>query len=286
MQVALEKDRSLDGVLSFPGKVEADEASGRLFIADSNHNRIVITDLHGQVLDVAGSGDSGRADGTFAAASFHHPQGMVLHGDMLYVADTENHLLRKLDLNTRTVTTIAGTGEQARAYNVPGMSTQVALNSPWDLYLLGTDLFIAMAGPHQIWVMHLDTDYVEPYAGSAREDLIDDMRLQAAMAQPSGLTSDGEQLFVADSETSAIRSITLGLNGRVQTILGEGLFEFGDQDGVGKENVRLQHPLGIVYHAGPPVRRRHLQPQDQENRAGHVHVRYVSRHRPAWPDRR
>ena len=250
LQVTLEKDRRLDDVLSFPGKVEADEASGRLFIADSNHNRIVITDVHGQVVDVAGSGDIGRADGTFAAASFHHPQGMMLHGEMLYVADTENHLLRQLDLHTRTVATIAGTGEQARAYNVPGMGTQVALNSPWDLYLLSTDLFIAMAGPHQIWVMHLDTGYVEPYAGSAREDLIDAMRLQAAMAQPSGITSDGEQLFVADSETSAIRSITLGLNGRVQTILGEGLFEFGDQDGVGKENVRLQHPLGLVYHEG------------------------------------
>jgi thiol-disulfide isomerase/thioredoxin len=247
---ALEKDRCLNDVLSFPGKVEADAASHRLFIADSNHHRIVIADLEGEVLDVAGSGELGRDDGDFGTASFNHPQGMVLEGDHLYVADTENHLLRRIDLKARTVTTIAGTGEQARAYNVPGTGTQVALNSPWDLCLLGTELFIAMAGPHQIWVMHLDTGYLEPYAGSAREDIIDDTRLQAAMAQPSGVTSDGEQLFVADSETSAIRAVTLGLNGRVQTILGEGLFEFGDQDGVGKENVRLQHPLGVAYHDG------------------------------------
>ena len=250
LQFALEKDRCLSDVLSFPGKVEADEASHRLFIADSNHNRMVIADLEGQVLDIAGSGAIGQADGPFATASFNHPQGMVLDGDSLYVADTENHLLRKLDLKTRTVTTIAGTGEQARAYNVPGTGTQVALNSPWDLCLLGTELFIAMAGPHQIWVMHLDTGYLEPYAGSAREEIIDGTRLQAAMAQPSGITSGGEQLFVADSETSAIRAVTLGLNGRVQTIIGEGLFEFGDEDGVGKENVRLQHPLGIAYHNG------------------------------------
>ncbi len=250
LQFALEKDKGPSEALSFPGKVEADEISQRLYIADSNHNRIVIADLAGQVLDVAGSGDIGRADGEFATASFNHPQGMALDGDVLYVADTENHLLRKLDLNARTVTTIAGTGEQARESNIPGRDTQVALNSPWDLCLLGTELFIAMAGPHQIWVMHLDTGYLEPYAGSAREEIIDDTRLQAAMAQPSGITSDGERLFVADSETSAIRTVTLGLNGRVQTILGEGLFEFGDQDGTGKENVRLQHPLGVAYHDG------------------------------------
>lgn len=181
----LEKDRSLNDALSFPGKVEADEASNRLLIADSNHNRIVMADLAGQVLDVAGSGDIGLADGDFATASFNHPQGMVLDGDILYVADTENHLLRKLDLNARTVVTIAGTGEQAREDNIPGTGTQVALNSPWDLYLLGNELFIAMAGPHQIWVMHLDTSYLEPYAGSAREDIIDESRLQAAMAQPN-----------------------------------------------------------------------------------------------------
>lgn len=247
-QFALEKDRVVNDALSFPGKVEAHAASNQLFIADSNHNRIVITDLEGQVQDVAGSGDIGQADGDFATASFNHPQGMALDGDILYVADTENHLLRKLDLNARTVTTIAGTGEQAREYNIPGTGTQVALNSPWDLHLLGTELFIAMAGPHQIWVMHLDSGNLEPYAGSGREEVIDDARLQAAMAQPSGLTSDGEQLFVADSETSAIRAVTLGLNGRVQTIIGEGLFEFGDQDGTGKEVVRLQHPLGVAYH--------------------------------------
>ncbi len=250
LQFALEKDRVVHNALSFPGKIEADAASNRLFIADSNHNRIVIADLEGQVQDVVGSGDIGREDGDFATASFNHPQGMALDGDILYVADTENHLLRQLDLKARTVTTIAGTGEQAREYNIPGNRTQVALNSPWDLYLIGTDLFIAMAGPHQIWVMHLETGDLEPYAGSGREEIIDDARLQAAMAQPSGLASDGERLFVADSETSAIRAVTLGLNGRVQTIIGEGLFEFGDQDGTGKETVRLQHPLGVDYHDG------------------------------------
>ena len=248
LHFALEKDQHASGALSFPGKVLSDAVSQRLFIADSNNNRMVITDLEGKVLAVAGSGTIGKADGDFATATFHHPQGMALDGQLLYVADTENHLLRRLDLQARTVTTIAGTGEQARTFNVSGTGTQVALNSPWDLVRLGTQLFIAMAGPHQVWVMSLETAHLEPYAGSGREDIIDAPRLQAAMAQPSGITSDGTLLYVADSETSAIRSISLGIDGVVQTIVGAGLFEFGDKDGTGKEQVRLQHPLGVAHH--------------------------------------
>src|SRR5712691_4583697 len=248
LHFALEKDQQASSALSFPGKVLAHAPSQRLFIADSNNNRIVIADLDGKVLDVAGSGALGKADGDFHAATFHHPQGMALDGHLLYVADTENHLLRRLDLQARTVTTIAGTGAQARTANVPGTGTQVALNSPWDLIRIGTQLFIAMAGPHQVWVMHLETAYLEPYAGSGREDISDAPRLQAAMAQPSGITTDGTLLYVADSETSSIRSVSLGINGVVQTVVGAGLFEFGDQDGIGTEQVRLQHPLGVAYH--------------------------------------
>jgi thiol-disulfide isomerase/thioredoxin/DNA-binding beta-propeller fold protein YncE len=249
LHFALAKDQHVSDALAFPGKVLADAPSQRLCIADSNHNRIVIADLEGKVVAVAGSGAIGKADGDFATATFHHPQGMALDGHILYVADTENHLLRRLDLLARTVTTIAGTGAQARTFNVPGTGTQVALNSPWDLTRIGTQLFIAMAGPHQVWVMHLDTAYLEPYAGSSREDIIDAPRRQAAMAQPSGISTDGTLLYVADSETSAIRSISLGINGMVKTIVGAGLFEFGDQDGIGPEQVRLQHPLGVAYYA-------------------------------------
>jgi hypothetical protein len=72
---------------------------------------------------------------------------------------------------------------------------------------------------------------------------------QAALAQPSGITSDGKKLYFADSEVSSIRSADLGLNGQVDTIVGEDLFEYGDRDGKGSA-VRLQHPLGVAYHDG------------------------------------
>jgi thiol-disulfide isomerase/thioredoxin/DNA-binding beta-propeller fold protein YncE len=244
---ALEKAKGPQRSLAFPGKVLADDASGRLFIADSNHHRIVIADLQGNVLDVAGSGQEGHADGTFPQATFNHPQGMALDGSSLYVADTENHLIRRLDLRQRVVETLLGTGQQARQFNVPGVGRAVAINSPWDVVVVGRRLYIAMAGFHQVWVLDLDTMEAQPFAGSGREDIADGQRLEAAMAQPSGLATDGKTLYVADSETSSIRAVDLGSTGAMQTIIGEGLFEFGDQDGTGPQ-VRLQHPLGVALH--------------------------------------
>lgn len=249
LKLTLEKSRFAARVLSFPGKVLADPQHDRLFIADSNHNRIVISTKEGRVLDVAGAGERGAADGSFADATFNHPQGMTLDGDLLYVADTENHLLRRLDLRARTVTTIAGTGVQALGRYERGPARQVALSSPWDLTLEKGILYIAMAGPHQIWAMNLEHNEVGPYAGSSREDRIDGPLMEAALAQPSGITSDGTNLYVADSEISSIRSVSLNPRGHVSTVVGVALFEFGDVDGQG-EMVRLQHPLGVEYHNG------------------------------------
>jgi thiol-disulfide isomerase/thioredoxin len=264
--------------LRFPGKILADEEGGRLFITDSNHNRIVITSLSGEVLTIIGSGQMGREDGNFAESTFDHPQGLALHGDTLYVADTENHLLRKVDLAQETVTTIAGTGRQGRV-PFPGMERlregaplpdrfvgppdTTALNSPWALWVHDDALYIAMAGPHQIWKMPLDESEIGPYAGNGREDIVDGPLLPAepfalgasSFAQPSGLSSDGTWLYVADSEGSSIRAVPFDPKESVRTVVGTAhlphgrLFQFGDVDGEGEE-VRLQHALEVVYHDG------------------------------------
>ena len=276
----LERYRAAPTPLSFPGKVLADEASDRLFIADSNHNRIVITRLDGTLIETIGSGAIGAAHGDFASATFNHPQGMVLLGEALYVADTENHLLRKVDLAQKQVATIAGTGSQSRSpfpgldpalFNRLGESAlpdrwvgkplETAISSPWALWIHGDDLYIAMAGPHQIWKMPLDESEIGPYAGNGREDIVDGPLLPrepfgsnfASFAQPSGLASDGQRLFVADSEGSSIRTVPFDPAGKVSTLLGTAnlpfarLFTFGDEDGTG-DDVRFQHLLGLVYH--------------------------------------
>jgi thiol-disulfide isomerase/thioredoxin len=148
LKIALERAKVGDLPLRFPGKVLADEKSGRLFIADSNHNRIVVTTLDGSLVEAIGTGARGRDDGSFDRATFYRPQGMALDGDKLYVADTENHLIRQIDLKAKSVKTIAGTGEQSREYGLTGPARSVALSSPWDLQLIGQTLYIAMAGPH------------------------------------------------------------------------------------------------------------------------------------------
>ena len=247
--LAFSGDLEPDTPLSFPGKVLADEAGGRLFIADSNHNRIVVSTLDGSVTHVIGSGDEGLVDGGLDSALFNHPQGMVLGGEILYVADTENHALRRVDLASDKVTTIAGNGNQGqrRSGDVPGNASE--LNSPWDLAFHDDKLYIAMAGCHQLWVMDLQTGIVGPYAGSGGESISDGDLPDAMLAQPSGITTDGNRLYFADSETSAVRSAELDPKGKVRTIIGLGLFEFGDRDGEG-HLVRLQHPLGITMKDG------------------------------------
>jgi thiol-disulfide isomerase/thioredoxin len=235
--------------LFFPGKVLADEAGKRLFIADSTHHRIVITDLEGKKIAVAGNGDSGTTNGAFDKAQFNDPQGMALKGNTLYVADRKNHLIRALDLDKKTVSTVAGTGEQGRDRNADGPALKTGLNSPWALLLDGDRLFVAMAGFHQIWIMDLAKGRVATYAGDGGEDIRDGLLSRSRFAQPSGLASDGKTLYVADSETSSIRAVPMTGRGQVHSIVGEGLFVFGDADGVG-DRVRLQHALGVAYHGG------------------------------------
>lgn len=250
LSLTLEKQRQpLITPLAFPGKVLA--TSDGLFIADSGHHRIVVSSLDGKVLNLIGTGKQGLTDGSFTEAQFFAPQGMTFDGQnqLLYVADTENHALRRIDLKRQVVETIAGTGEQSHnihPHGGPGLET--ALNSPWDLETLGDSrLFIAMAGPHQIWEMQLQTGIVQTYAGIGREACIDGSLTESAFAQPSGITTDGRELYVADSEVSSIRGVGLVEKPQVRTVCGSGeLFGFADVDGSGEE-VRLQHCLGVEY---------------------------------------
>jgi thiol-disulfide isomerase/thioredoxin/outer membrane protein assembly factor BamB len=247
-----------DSPLFFPGKILADEGGKRLFIADSTHHRIVITDLQGKKIDVAGIGEPGKADGAFDKASFNDPQGLSLKGNTLYVADRKNHLVRALDLKAKTVRTVAGNGEQGEKRQGKGPALKTGLNSPWDVLASGNKLYIAQAGHHQIWTLDLKNEELALFAGSGREDImdgalvadLDNFRVKvASFAQPSGLATDGKNLYVADSEVSAVRVLPLDGKGEVKTLVGEGLFDFGDVDGVG-DKVRLQHALGVAFHDG------------------------------------
>lgn len=249
LKLSLEAAKREETLLSFPGKIHADPVNKKLFISDSNHNRILITDAVGNIEDVIGSGRIGQADGSFSKVELNHPQGVFRMGDTLYIADTENHLIRKADLKSRAVETVLGTGAKAEIPGIRGQGRKVPLSSPWDLTVVNNQLFIAMAGAHQIWSADLQTWEAQPYAGSGGEARIDGPFISSALAQPSGITTDGTKLYFADSEVSSVRSAGLFSGGKVETLIGEDLFEFGDIDG-GRDKARLQHALGVAYDEG------------------------------------
>jgi len=254
-------------LLRFPGKSLAVSAQGgvRLFVADTGHHRVLElkVELEGwrqgiegerpraRFVRTIGSGARGRADGPLASAEFDRPLGMALAPrELLYVADSENHLVRAVDLERGVVTTIAGTGQQARRMNEPGVGTDVALSSPWDLALRGDVLVVAMAGFHQLWSIDLTTLDAGPALGTGREDISDGPANRCTLAQPTGVHVTGQRIYFADSESSAVRYADDGRDGlEVRTIVGKGLFDFGDEDGKGG-HVRLQHPYGVTEHQG------------------------------------
>lgn len=253
LKFALEAAQVEKTPLRFPGKVLAE--GNKLFVADSNYNRIIVSDLSGNVQAVFGSGAAGLDDGPAAKATFRNPQGMALseNGEILYVADTDNHALRALNLKTRTVSTLAGTGKQAAWRSGGGIGTKAALASPWDVLRVKNALYIAMAGSHQIWELDLASKKVEPCVGTGAEARYDASLMESALAQPSGLATDGKRLYFADSESSSIRAVDFG-NDIVSTLVGgdanpRNLFAFGDKDGTGFE-AKLQHPLGVAFANG------------------------------------
>lgn len=235
------------GTLRFPGKLKPLPGPGkRWLLADSGHHQIVLLDDDGRERARYGSGAPGFADGLPADARFAAPQGLIADAQAIYVADTGNHAIRRIDRATGTVTTLAGTGARGRVLRGTGQGRENALASPWDLELSGNRLFFANAGTHQIGVLELEDGTVRPLAGSGAEGLHDAGPKEAAFAQPSGLalSRDGRTLFVADPESSAIRAVDAA-TGAVRTLVGGGLFEFGHVNGP-LDLARLQHPLGVA----------------------------------------
>ncbi len=220
----------------------------RVAIADTGHNRIILADHQGRVEAVIGTGCAGTANGGYAQAEFRRPHGLDFHADKLYVADTENQLIRIIHLNTRRVSTLAGNGK--REYIVSGKFTPhaVPLDSPWDVQWIGNQLYIAMAGDHEIWRYNPVTGRLGPWAGSGREGLADGSLARAKFAQTSGLSSHGDTLYALDPESSGIRSINLA-DPIVKTRIGQGLFRFGERNGAAAQAL-LQHPEALAWLNG------------------------------------
>ncbi|XP_025662380.1 protein SUPPRESSOR OF QUENCHING 1, chloroplastic isoform X2 [Arachis hypogaea] len=257
----LEKDndpRLSASPLKFPGKLAIDILNNRLFISDSNHNRIVVTDLDGNfIVQIGSSWEQGLQDGSFDDATFNRPQGLAYNAkkNIVYVADTENHALREIDFINEKVRTLAGNGTKGSDYIGGGKGDTQLLNSPWDVcfHPVEEKIYIAMAGQHQIWEHNILDGITKVFSGDGYErNLNGSSPTSSSFAQPSGLSfsRDLTEIYVADSESSSIRVVDLKTGGSHliaggDPIFPDNLFKFGDQDGIGSE-VLLQHPLGVT----------------------------------------
>ncbi|GGV73680.1 NHL domain-containing thioredoxin family protein [Streptomyces massasporeus] len=232
-------------VLRFPGKALS-LPSGNFLVSDTTRHQLVELAGDGEsVVRRVGSGERGFTDGTGDTAAFSEPQGLALLDDgSVVVADTVNHALRRLDLATGEVTTLAGTGRQWwQGSPTSGPAREVDLSSPWDVARWQGKVWIAMAGVHQLWAYDPQDGTVSVTAGTTNEGLVDGPAGEAWFAQPSGLAATPERLWLADSETSALRWVEP--DGSVHTAVGTGLFDFGHRDGAAGQAL-LQHPLGVT----------------------------------------
>lgn len=231
--------------LRFPGKAVR-LPGGSFLVSDTTRHQLVELAADGeQVLRRIGTGERG-----LTADSFNEPQGLTLLPDgRVAVADTVNHAIRVFDPAGGTLETVAGTGKQWwQGSPASGPAREVDLSSPWDLAWWQDRLWIAMAGVHQLWTYDPAAGTVQVAAGTTNEGLVDGPAAEAWFAQPSGLAAAGDRLWVADSETSAVRWVEPADTGDgyvIRTAVGTGLFDFGHRDGAADQAL-LQHPLGVT----------------------------------------
>ncbi len=236
--------------LRFPTHVLTDFDNDRLFISDTGHNRIIVASLDGEIQTLIGNGIEGMSDGSFEAAQFSQPQGLVQLGEILFAADTSNHLIRMIDLEFSNVDTIAGTGFPAGGRVDGGPALEIDLESPWDMTLIGRDLYISMNGRSQIWTYSLDSGVIQAVVGQGVQGFKDGAPEEALLLDPSAIASDEDGvIYFLDTVASAVRCADLTTSHAVWTILGNAKFDSGDIDGAMPE-ARLRMPQGVTENGG------------------------------------
>ncbi|MEZ0259376.1 MAG: hypothetical protein ACAH80_00100, partial [Alphaproteobacteria bacterium] len=221
-----------------------------LIVANTGYNSIYRRDLDRRSAgNIADTWNEGFKDGRRVRASLNHPRGFAETDEGIYIADTDNHLLRYRAFSGGGIKTVAGTGERGLYPQVKDRNAlQIPLASPWDVALMpdGKTLVIAMAGLHQLWTYDIEKKTVSTLAGTGAEGIKDGPAAEATLAQPSGLAIDGDTIYFVDAESSSLRMLK---DGQIKTLIGTGLFDYGLVDGKYPEAM-LQHPQGLNVYKG------------------------------------
>ncbi|HVR80837.1 MAG TPA: thioredoxin-like domain-containing protein [Luteimonas sp.] len=223
-----------------------------LYVADSGHHRVLECDHAGRVLRQFGSGGPGFIDGPSELAAFVRPHGLCLQRDTLYVADTDNHAVRRIHLRSGDVDTLCGAGRPGDT--VPGTVTDprlMTLHQPRAVALSGEALLIACRGDNRIWHYDLGKDTLQLAAGNGALEIRDGCGEAAAFAEPVALAVVQQRVYVCDGIGSAIRSLNLSSRG-VTTLVGQDPWNYGRNDGI-RSDARLQDPQAIALDPDAPV---------------------------------
>jgi sugar lactone lactonase YvrE len=236
--------------LSFPSGLAANDT--HLYVADTGHHRILECTFEGRVLRQFGNGHAALVDGAPAEAAFNRPRGLSLTRDWIYVADAGNHAVRRIALLDGTVDTLLGNGRAGAPkegrYPQPG---DCQLNQPWAVAGTADRVYIASTGNNQVWELEVGIRHLRFVAGTGELGIADGAGRNAMLAQPAGLALSHQMLYVVDSATSSLRAIQLQAL-MVQTLVGQGLYEYGDNDG-SRGSARMQYPLAITHDPNSPV---------------------------------
>lgn len=215
-----------------------------LFVTDeanSTIRKIVIST--GTVTTFAGSaGLIGSTDGIGAAATFRYPAGITTDGKNLYVADTGNYIIRKIEISTGTVSTLAGTANVFGSAD--GIGTAASFAHPTGITTDGANLFVVDYGSCTIRKIVISTGEVSTLAGTANVyGSADGTGAAASFSGPLGITTDGTNLYVTDSFNNSIRKIVIS-TGAVTTMAGTA-GAAGTADGAGAA-AGFSAPSGIT----------------------------------------
>ncbi|EOD05092.1 hypothetical protein EMIHUDRAFT_220166 [Emiliania huxleyi CCMP1516] len=206
---------------------------GALVVAGGNKLRLVEMDT-GELTSLAGSGEAGDADGVRGAAQFHNPTGVAISpdGSALFVADNRSHKIRRVEVATGAVATLAGSGDADDADGV-GDAAHFSYPSAVAISPDGGALFVTDSGNHKIRRVEVATGSVTTVAGSGDEGDADGVGDAAHFCNPIGIANslDGSALFVADNENHKISG---GLSG-----------EGGNADGVG-DAATFDQPVEVI----------------------------------------
>lgn len=215
--------------LDFPAGLVTD--SRTTWVANSRNNTIVAIDIASRSAQVV-AGETfkeGNNDGIGATARFHSPDGMAMVGRNIYIADTNNSDIRKLNLDTKAVTTAAGTANISGTDDGPASAAH--FNLPTQLASDGSNLYITDSGNSTIRRLNIGDNNVKTIGGQAQQTGKEDgPATKSTFNGPRGIATDGKYIYVADTGNDIIRKIDISTL-ETKTIAGTG--EEGVNNGPG-----------------------------------------------------